>query len=315
MRTHVDLFSGIGGFSLAARWAGVETIAFAEIDPYASRVLERHFPGVRNYGDVRNVPSLSAWLLTGGVPCQPASIAGKRQGAADDRWLWPEALAVVENGNYEWVLFENPAGILSLNDGVEFEHICLALEGYSYSVQPIVIPAAAVRAKHRRERVWILAHSEHVRRNATAQRGGTSASVSNNTQGTDKACKPSGVCSPEYVADSDTTRLQRTTAQWEVQGWRVATGHGGQIGAAIRNPTGERLPQWAGGEMGQPWPLTEFERSNGDGKDREIERDFRGMAHGVSRRVDRLKCLGNAIVPQVAYQLIKRMIEAEEKQP
>lgn len=80
MRTHVDLFSGVGGFSLACQWAGVETIAFAETDSYASRVLQRHWPGVRNYGDVREVPAFeSVWLVTGGVPCQPASSAGKRQ--------------------------------------------------------------------------------------------------------------------------------------------------------------------------------------------------------------------------------------------
>lgn len=161
MRTHVDLFSGIGGFSLAAQWAGVETIAFAEIDSYASRVLERHFRGVRNYGDVRNVPAIpDAWLLTGGVPCQPASVAGKRKGAEDDRWLWPEALAAVERIRPAWVLFENPTGILSLNDGVEFERICAALEGQGYEVQPIVIPACAVGTFQHRERLWICAHTE-----------------------------------------------------------------------------------------------------------------------------------------------------------
>lgn len=85
------------GFALAASWAGVETVAFAEIDSYASRVIERHFPRVRNYGRVQDVPAIGGvWLVTGGVPCQPASVAGKRRGTEDDRWLWPEALAAVE---------------------------------------------------------------------------------------------------------------------------------------------------------------------------------------------------------------------------
>jgi DNA-cytosine methyltransferase len=161
-RTHVDLFSGIGGFSLAASWCGVETIAFAEIDSYASKILKRHWPEIRNYGDVRDVSAIpDVWLVTGGVPCQPASVAGKRRGAEDDRWLWPQALAAVERIRPAWVLFENPTGILSLNDGVEFERICAALEGQGYEVGPLVIPACGVGAKQRRDRVWIVAYIDN----------------------------------------------------------------------------------------------------------------------------------------------------------
>jgi DNA (cytosine-5)-methyltransferase 1 len=289
LRTHVDLFSGIGGFALACQWAGVETIAFAEIDPYASRVIERHFPGVRNYGDVRNVPSHSAWLLTAGIPCQPASVAGKRRGAKDDRWLWPETLAVVENGDYEWVLFENPTGILSLNDGVEFERICASLESKGYEVQPLVIPACAVNALHRRERVFIVAHAENLSRQRCSRRQGGHTSLGGE-----------GVC--KVLANTNDEGLQRRPLHAECSDKRL-TGT-----RSLGNSAGEGLPNWAGGTLGQPSPITEFERPSG----REIERNFRGVAHGVSRRVDRLRCLGNAIVPKVAYQLIKRMIEAEE---
>jgi DNA (cytosine-5)-methyltransferase 1 len=236
VRTHVDLFSGIGGFALAARWAGVETIAFAEIDPYASRVIKRHFPGVRNYGDVRDVPAIKGvWLATGGVPCQPASVAGKRLGTADDRWLWPEALAAVERIRPTWVLFENPTGILSLNNGVEFECICLALEGQGYEVQPITIPASGVGARHRRNRVWILAHVD----------------------------KP---------------------------GFQERFLHAGVQGNQGRNDNGKDLA------LGRGWAC---------------EPAVGRVANGVSARVDRIRCLGNAIVPQVAYQLIKRMIKAD----
>lgn len=171
MRTHVDLFTGIGGFSLACEWAGVETIAFSEVDSYASRVLQRHWPGIRNYGDVRSFPSLSAWLLTAGVPCQPASVAGKRKGAEDDRWLWPETLAVVENGSYEWLLFENPTGILSLNDGLEFERICVALEGQGYEVQPLVIPDCAVGLPTMERHLWLAASRNGIRLEGYADNG------------------------------------------------------------------------------------------------------------------------------------------------
>jgi DNA (cytosine-5)-methyltransferase 1 len=272
MRTHVDLYSGIGGFSLSCRWAGVETIAFAEIDPYASRVLQRHWPNVKNYGDVQNFPSLSAWLLTAGVPCQPASVAGKRRGAADDRWLWPQTLAVIENGNYEWLLLENPSGILSLNDGVEFERICLALEGQGYEVQPLVIPACAVGAPHRRDRVWIVAHS--------------------NNQGPQRR---------------DGAKLRKCSCQ-QLAGPCCAC----DVAYAV-----EQQRYW--GSNGFSWWAREpLETLQNAGRVRweedgvSIAKSQLGrVADGLPYRMERLKGLGNSIVPQVAYQLIKRMIEAE----
>ena len=294
MRTHVDLFSGIGGFALAARWAGVETIAFAEIDPYASRVLQRHWPNVRNYGDVRNVPELSAWLVTGGVPCQPASVAGKRRGAADDRWLWPEALAVVENGSYEWVLFENPTGILSLNSGVEFERICAALESKDYEVQPLVIPACAVGAPHRRNRVWIVAHSVNGRFRQLLQperlveRGETSHVRRNGEiRSLAHAERPCRI-NEKAEADAGSTGGQGGNGFVSCGANSFADANG--------ESTGRTSVSWC--ECNQ-WA---------------IEPEVGRVANGIPKRVDRLRGLGNAIVPQVAYQLIKRMIEAEEQQ-
>lgn len=157
---HMDLFSGIGGFALAARWAGWETIGFSEIDPYCCKVLAKNFPGVPNYGDITQLDgrAITADLITGGPPCQPASFAGKRQGTADDRWLWPEALRVMREVSPTWVVFENVYGFITLNGGVEFEHLLTSLENEGYEVQPLVIPACAVNAPHRRDRVWIIAH-------------------------------------------------------------------------------------------------------------------------------------------------------------
>lgn len=160
MRTHLDLFSGIGGFALACRWAGVETVGFAEIDDYASKVLAKNFPGVTNYGDIRNVPDgLPAWLITGGFPCQPFSVAGKQRGASDDRWLWPEMAGVIDRIRPSWVLAENVPGIIRM----ELDTVLSDLERLDYTAWPVVIPAVGVDALHRRERVWIVGNTSRSR--------------------------------------------------------------------------------------------------------------------------------------------------------
>lgn len=233
MRTHIDLFSGIGGFALACRWAGVETIGFAEIDDYASRVLAKNFPGVVNYGDVRNVPARTAWLVTGGFPCQPFSVAGKQRGADDDRWLWPEMAACIERIRPDWVLAENVPGIV----GMELDTVFSDLEAINYTAWAVVVPAVAVDAPHRRDRVWIVAHGD----------GKFSASESRSFR----------------------------------RNWR-------DVGATIDQK--EKLTDWSH----QP----------------AMVRMVDGVSSGMDR-IRRLNAIGNAIVPQVAYQLIRMMIEAE----
>ncbi len=169
--THIDLFSGIGGFSIAAERSGFETIGFSEIDPYASAVLSKHWPGVPNYGDIRNVRGIPCDLITGGFPCQPFSCAGKRRGTADDRHLWPEMLRVIAEARPAWVLGENVAGIINM----ELDTVLSDLEGIGYATRTFVIPACGVDARHRRNRVWIVAHSEH--RGSQERRAGCDASV------------------------------------------------------------------------------------------------------------------------------------------
>ena len=166
---HLDLFSGIGGFALAAEAAGWNTVGFAEVDDYASRVLKRHWPDVPNYGDVRTVPAVPVDLVTGGFPCQPFSLAGKRAGAADDRYLWPEMLDVVRRCRPAWVLGENVPGIVNM----ALEQVCVDLEAEGYAVWPLVIPACAVNANHRRDRVWIVAYSAGNRQQGDVWETGT----------------------------------------------------------------------------------------------------------------------------------------------
>lgn len=191
--------------------------------------------------------AFSAWLLTAGVPCQPASVAGKRQGAADDRWLWPETLTVVENGAYEWLLFENPNGITSLDDGVAFEQVCAGVEALNYEIQPFDIPACALGADHRRQRLWLVAHSA-------------------------------------------SNRQQRHMRE-------VAT-------QTMDNGPSQALVAWDG----TSGPFLDWPQLM-------AKSELCRVVNGVSSVVDirpRLHAYGNSIVPQVAFQLIKRMIEAEE---
>ncbi len=188
--THGSLFSGIGGFDLAAEWAGFENLFACEFEPFCQKVLAYHFPKIKIYGDIKKT-DFSEWrgkvdILTGGFPCQPFSHAGKREGTEDDRYLWPEMLRVVREIRPAWVIGENVAGLTSMvqfSDDVKVEdctdlfgerytietmegpyvldRICEDPEQSGYEVQPFVVPACAVGAPHRRDRVWIIAHAEN----------------------------------------------------------------------------------------------------------------------------------------------------------
>src|SRR3989304_4581497 len=151
---HLDLFSGIGGFALACKWAGIETIGFVEIDSFCQKVLAKNFPNIPIVGDIRNVKENTfprpVDLITGGFPCQPFSNAGKRKGDTDDRFLWPTMCDVIKTYQPTWVLGENVTGIVNM----AFEQVLSDMENIGYETQAIIIPACAVNALHRRDRIW-----------------------------------------------------------------------------------------------------------------------------------------------------------------
>ena len=156
---HLDLFSGIGGFALAARWVGWETVGFCEIDPYCQKVLAKNFTGVPIYDDVRTLDARTVGhvdIITGGYPCQPFSVAGERRGEKDDRHLWPEAYRLLRDILPRWACFENVAGHISMG----LDTVLSDMEGIGYTWEALVIPACAVDAKHRRDRIWIVAHTD-----------------------------------------------------------------------------------------------------------------------------------------------------------
>ncbi|MFR9542898.1 MAG: DNA cytosine methyltransferase [Rikenellaceae bacterium] len=180
--THASLFSGIGGFDLAAEWAGFTNVFHCENDPFCQKVLNYHYPNSISYDDIKqtdfSVHRDQITVLTGGFPCQPFSVSGKRKGANDDRYLWPEMLRAIREIRPTWIIGENVNGITSMvlptqevgvegetTDGEEsstqefvIERICKEFEEEGYTIQPLVIPACAVGAPHRRDRVWFIAH-------------------------------------------------------------------------------------------------------------------------------------------------------------
>jgi DNA (cytosine-5)-methyltransferase 1 len=165
---HLSLFSGIGGFDLAASWLGWENVLQVEIDPFCRKVLSKNFPNVKKHKDIKTLNATkyagSIDVISGGFPCQPFSVAGDRRGTEDDRYLWPEMLRIISEVKPAWIVAENVRGLITIESGLVFEQIILDMENIGYKVQPLIIPACGINAPHRRNRVWIIAHancSEH----------------------------------------------------------------------------------------------------------------------------------------------------------
>ena len=310
----LSLFSGIGGFDLAAEWAGIVVAGQVEIDKFCQRVLKKHWPNVKLIPDIKEVRG-DEWgtidIVAGGPPCQPASIAGKRNGTKDNRWLWPEALRVVGELKPRWCLFENPTGILSLQRGLPFEHVLLALEDQDYEVSTVIIPACSVGAPHRRNRVWFIAHAIN---NSDRARGGQ-VREENGVQGVNRP--PLGAGLPPgttiYASNSHgfngddaglgTGKIPQFQAAG-LPGCHSANSHqpGLEIGEMLRRNLSEEFPAI----IGNPWNEHWYEALS----------RICGIHDGLSRGMDRskrLRSLGNAIVPQVAHHIFKAIIFCEER--
>ena len=160
---HASLFSGIGGFDLAAHWAGWNNVFHCEWNPFGQSVLKYHFPNSISYNDITKtdftVHANKIDILSGGFPCQPYSIAGLRKGKDDERHLFPEMLRAIKEIRPRWVIGENVRGLVSWNEGLVFDEVCADLENEGYEVQPFIIPASSVNAPHRRERIWFIAYA------------------------------------------------------------------------------------------------------------------------------------------------------------
>ena len=314
----LDLFSGIGGFSLGLeRTGGFETAAFCEIEPFCQKVLRKHWPEVPIYEDVTKLDGseIDADVITGGYPCQPFSNAGKRRGEEDDRHLWPEMLRLIKAVQPRWVIAENVAG--HINMGLDTVLSDLEKEGYTWWT--LVIPACAVDAKHRRDRLWIVANSESIRHRPRGKAGNFHKADGRQVGKVSRQLGVTGL-SIDDVADTECSAERPGLCEKEScrQRGRRPTNSSGQASIPDSSCSGseERLAsetRRGEGIAGKP-----FNDSDEAGRQTDKPRVARWaaeppvgrVAHGIPARVDRLKCLGNAVVPQIPEMIGYAILEA-----
>jgi len=294
----LDLFSGIGGFSLGLeRTGGFETVAFCEFAEFPRKVLAKHWPDVPIFNDVRTLKGSDIDgpidVVCGGYPCQPFSTAGQRRGEEDDRHLWPEFNRIVAELRPAWVIGENVTGHISMG----LDDVLSDLEGQGYACRTFVIPSCAVNAPHRRERVWAVANASKLQRDGgggyTEQgerqvpesgKRGSATYVANaeriGQQGSGESFDTSD-CAPERKGQADQSIYERQSRKR-----RTESGMGGMADGISAGMDGHCR-----------WP---------------DEPDIGRVASGVKDRAHRLKALGNAVVPQIPEMIGRAILAAEE---
>lgn len=279
--THLSLFSGIGGLDLAAEWAGFTTVGQCEFADYPTKVLEKHWPDVPRWRDIRTLTKESFYertgqrtvdVISGGFPCQPFSVAGKQKGKNDDRYLWPEMLRVIRELRPRCVVGENVPGILKIAAG----QVVKDLERAGYHVVVFHYEAASVGAWHRRARVFFVSLAD--------------------------------------VADTACKRIQGhaaiCTAKSAERSRQMQPDAGNSDGADVCNAVCAGLSDGAEEAVRQSRPRKQPQRSDWWAAEPDVVR----VAHGIPHRVDRLKCLGNAVVPQQAYPIFKALAEELQRE-
>lgn len=296
---HLDLFSGIGGFALAAQWMGWNTKAFCEKDPYCQKVLKKNFKDIPIHEDITTIPRIGGIdIITGGFPCQPFSVAGKQKSKTDNRYLWPSMLEVIKREKPAWVVGENVAGIVNL----ALDQVLTDLEAEDYATQSFVIPACAVNAPHRRDRVWIIAHAK-------------STGTGVDEQGIRRLPEP---CSEgeERMGQEDSRALSNSKGlhdRWlesrkskrQIQ----ESGISAESADVAHSNCEQRERCIKGPRHGQSNLQRELGRGCKDGaKQWAAEPSVGRVVNGLSRRLDRIRGLGNAVVPQVVYEIYKAIL-------
>lgn len=287
----LDLFSGIGGFSLGLeKTGGFETVAFCEIDPFCQKVLKKHWPDVPCYEDVRTMDAIGLGridLITGGYPCQPFSTAGNRKGDQDDRHLWPAMFDIIKCARPTWVIGENVAGHVSMG----LDQVLSDLEGEGYACRPYIIPACAVDALHRRDRIWIVAHADtHIHAGALANR------------------KNQGKTTRSQKKHQCEGKTQDREWIWpESSASNKAMAKSNSFGCLQMEPpnAGRKAAKKTAGQVSH---CRSSRGSTGWLPEPHVGR----VVDGIPGRVDRLKALGNAVVPQIPTLLGNAILQTYE---
>jgi len=286
--THLDLFSGIGGFSFGLEAAGFHTVAFAETDPDASIVLDHYWPNVPNLGDVRHLRSgvvERPFIVTGGVPCQPASFLGQMRGTSDERWLWPEAIRILREFRPCYGIFENPPALLALEDGRAWNGVVSELVASRFDCWWDVFPAAAFGAGHLRERVILIVADANYQRRPEARN-----CILERAPGANHVRKQPSALDCSLAPDSDSPRLQGHTGH----------GAGGNQWSSPRRPVA---------------PPDLRDRVTGPGWWHEVNTGIPVLVDGLpSRLVEAIgRCTGNAILPQIPFLIGNAILDTERR--
>ena len=284
---HIGLFEGIGGFSLAARWAGWETLAWCEINPFCQKVLKQHFPNAEALTDVTKTDFTKYAnridILTGGFPCQTFSVAGKGE---VDLTLWKEMYRAIKEAKPSWVVAENVPGIIGRKFAVAFETVCTDLEHAGYEVQTFNIPIAGKGAPHKRERIWFIAHSDRQR------------------------CKDEQKENRQVICNEKWNDSGKEQSRWQQQcgpcesNFNASDLHGERFKGNFFTEYPGLLSQIETSE-GSMFDRTFIQNEQWESRWPEIAARFCRMDDGVSNWVDRIKACGNALSPHIAFEIFK----------
>lgn len=321
---HGSLFSGIGGFDLAAEWMGWENVFHCENNPFCQQVLKYYWPEAELFTDIKTSDFKKYHgkidIISGGFPCQPYSAAGKRKGNEDDRHLWPSMLRAIREIQPGWVVGENVFGLLNWSKGLVFHEVQTDLEAAGYECFPYVLPACAKNAPHRRDRVWIIAHSKSVScGNGTRNEGQQTQEIQsqrfNEFEFTPNTIEPSIVAytdgsercegwmhqtrsekAERYAGSCDSWDAANTKEQ-RLQEWNAEQGRNGTHSAIKRHGS---IPCW------ENFPTQPPLRCGNDG--------FPGKLDGLTvskHRTESIKAYGNSVVPQIVLEIFKAIEQYE----
>jgi len=332
----LDLFSGIGGFSLGLESTGYfETIAFVEKDKFCQQVLKKNFKDIPIESEVRDVKGdrYAADIITGGFPCQPFSLAGKRKGTDDDRYLWDETIRIIRESKCRWFIGENVEGIINIQEGVVLRQVCDDLEKEGFEVQCLVIPASGIGAWHQRKRVWIIAQNP----NNSRCKDRTKQHRRKQTQSKERIYSFSG---PDIISHANiSTKTKRR--QHEIDEKTSPSRTNNKRGSISNGRQGCFQSTWKSKDVPNTDSTGSFEKHSAS-INREIKRDgsinesgsrrdvvsgektwweaqsdicrnVNGISYELDKdRANRIKALGNSIVPLIARELGIAIMKAEQ---